>query len=69
MDPLLLIKLLTLGASLVKEGIDLYNNSKDTLSETDKAKIEQALRDAQEVTKGLFPVVDDALTQAAKDNS
>lgn len=60
----LIIKLLTFGASLVREGLDLYNKANATLSETDKAKIEQALRDAQAVTAGIFPVVDDALTQA-----
>ena len=62
----LIIKLLTFGASLVKEGFDLYNKSNAALSETDRVKIETALRAAQDVTKGLFPVTDANLTEAAK---
>lgn len=66
MDPTLIIKLLLLGASLVKEGIDFFEKSKATLSETDRAKIKAALTEAQEMTKNLRPIVDAALDEASK---
>lgn len=66
MDPLTIIALIRAGAQAVQEGYNLYESVKGTMSETDAAKVHQALLDAQAITAALRPLVDDALTASAQ---
>jgi hypothetical protein len=66
MDPATIIAAIQALASLVQEGVKLYNDSNTVLSETDTAAIHAALLKAEEATAALRPKVDAALEAAAQ---
>jgi len=53
-------------AKLVQSGVQLYNDSKAILSETDVAVIHANLANVQALTAAYRPQVDAALDEAAK---
>jgi len=61
-----IIKLIELGAQAIQTGYALYNDAHATLSETDRAKVQQALALAQAQTDMVRAQVDAALTKAAQ---
>lgn len=66
MDPATLIALVKLAAELAQSGVQLYEDSKSTLSETDIATIKAHLAAAQAATAAYRPQVDAALDAASK---
>ncbi len=66
MDPATLVSLIQLAAKLAQSGVQLYEDSKSVLSETDIAKIKAALAEAQKATAAYRPLVDAALNEAAQ---
>lgn len=61
-----IIQLIQLGASAIKAGATLFEQSKDTLSLTDRQAVQAALAQAQAQTKAIRPQVDAALDKAAQ---
>lgn len=66
MDPTTVISLIELAAKVIQSGVQLYEDSNTTLSETDLAKIKAALAAAQAATAAYRPQVDAALDAAAQ---
>lgn len=61
-----ILTLLELAAKAIPVALNAYDEIKDTLSESDAAKIKQALSDAQAATDQIRPLVDSALDAASK---
>lgn len=66
MDPAVIVSLIELAAKLVQSGVQLYEDGKHVMSETDIAKIKAALAAAQNATAAYRPLVDAALDDAAE---
>lgn len=60
-----ILKMVELGASLIKSGAEFYQASKATLSVDDHKKIEMDLQIAQRATQALRAKVDEVLKNAA----
>lgn len=66
MDPAIIVSLVELAAKVIQSGVQLYEDSNTTLSETDLVKIKAALSSAQAATAAYRPQVDAALDAAAQ---
>lgn len=66
MTPEMILALIQLAGKLLETGVSLYESSKATMSETDIAKIQTALEEAQMATAKWRPLVDAALDAASK---
>jgi hypothetical protein len=61
-----ILTILTIGPSVIDEATSIYNKVKADLSETDQAKIDQALADAQKSDADATEQADEALEQASQ---
>lgn len=66
MDPTTILALIQLASKVIESGVQLYEDSKSTMSATDIAQIQAALAAAQAATAAYRPQVDAALDAAAK---
>lgn len=66
MTPTIIISLIQLAAQMIQSGVQFYQQSQTTLSATDLAAIQKALKDAQTAGDQLRPQVDAALDAASK---
>jgi hypothetical protein len=61
-----ILTILTIGPAVIDEATSIYNKVKSDLSETDQAKIDQALADAQKSDAAATNHADAALEQASQ---
>lgn len=65
MNPATLVQVIEALAAVVSDGVSLFQQGQAVLSETDAAKIHDALLKAETATASMRPQVDAALQAAA----